>query len=223
MKQRSLLFSPSLLAGDFAQASTGTERIADAGADYVHLDVMDGCYVQSITFGSKMIADLRRKSDLVFDVHLMVMNPERHIKSMAEAGADIISVHPESTHHIWRCIGDIKDRGCEAGIALNPGTSVSFVEPLLSIVDYIIVMGVNPGAGAQPFIREMLRKISELHQRREDEDYHYRIAVDGGVSRKTIKDCWQAGMDVAIMGSAFFGADDPAAFLEECRELVEDV
>lgn len=210
-----------MLAGDFAAASTGTDKIAAAGADYVHLDVMDGCYVQSITFGSKMIADLRKKSDLVFDVHLMVMNPERHIREMAEAGANIISVHPESTHHIWRCVDAIKDFGCEAGLALNPGTSVPFVESMLRIIDYIIVMGVHPGAGAQPFIKEMLRKIEELDRRREENGYHYLIAVDGGVSKKTIKSCWQAGMDVAIMGSAFFGASDPALFLEECREIAE--
>ena len=210
-----------MLGGDFSRAGEDLEAIAASGADYAHFDVMDGQFVPEITFGAKFIEDLRPLSDLVFDVHLMVENPERHIERFIKAGADKITVHAESTRHLWRVLSMIKESGKDAGVAINPATSVSFIEPVLSIADSVLVMTVNPGWGGQRFIPECAAKIEELDSRRRDDGHSYLIEADGGIGRSNIKLLYDSGLDIAVMGSSFFAEDDKAAYLSELEELVQ--
>lgn len=218
MLDKQFLISPSLLAADFSIAVEELQSVADSGTDYIHLDVMDGAFVPNITFGPKFIKDIRAKSDLVFDVHLMVDEPERYIKDFIDAGSNIITIHSESTKHIFRALSMIKDGGCECGVAINPGTSVSMIDSLLDYVDYILVMTVNPGFGGQRFIPDTLRKIRALDELRQNNGYKYLISVDGGISMQTIRDVYDAGADMAVIGTAFFRETDRKAFIEKLEE-----
>lgn len=222
MSSNSILISPSLLASDFSQAELALEQVSESGCDYVHLDVMDGHFVPVITFGPKFIEDIRKNSDLIFDTHLMIDEPERQIEAFAKAGSNIITIHPEATKHPWRCLQLIKSFSIECGLAINPGTSVSSIESMLDIVDYILVMSVNPGWGGQKFIPEMLKKIEELDIRRKTEGYGYRISVDGGVGESNIKQVCQAGADIAVMGTAFFREDDKKGFVDNINNIVSE-
>lgn len=215
MNDRNLLFSPSLLGGNYSRAKEEADVISQSGADYIHLDVMDGHFVPEITFGAKFIRDLRPETDLVFDVHMMVERPEDMIPGIAEAGAGIITVHYEATDHIYRCIDMIRESGAEAGVAICPGTPVSALEPLLGTVDYILVMTVNPGWGGQRFIPAMVRKVKELDRLRDEEGYAYRIEADGGISMENIGLLYKAGLDIAAIGTSFFRAADKVSFLED--------
>ncbi len=196
--------------------------ISDAGCDYVHLDVMDGHFVPPITFGSQFVRDLKKKSDLIFDTHLMVEKPENHIESFIRAGSDIITVHQESTYHLERCISMIKEGGVSAGVAINPGTSVSQIEAVLDEVDYVLVMTVNPGYGGQKFIPQTLRKIRELDMRRREEGYSYNIEADGGVNLGNIKALYEAGVTLLVMGTAFFTAPDKEEFMNRIYEVTDE-
>ncbi len=212
------MFSPSMLGGDFSRAAEALEAISSSGAEYAHFDVMDGSFVPEISFGAKFISDLRPYSKVIFDVHLMINRPEDHIERFAAAGANMISVHAESTNHLWRVLNLIKECGADCSVAINPGTPVSFIEPVLPIVDYVLVMTVNPGWGGQRFIPQCLDKIKELDSRRQDEGYSYLIEADGGIGRSNAKTLFDAGLDIAVMGSAFFAEDDKASFLREIEE-----
>ena len=215
MKDRSVLISPSILAADFSEPCHALDLISSLGLDYVHLDVMDGSFVPNITFGFKFIKDLRKRSDLVFDVHLMIESPERYIKNFAQSGADIITVHKEATKHLDRALSMIKEEGKEAGVAINPATSICEIENVLYLVDYVLVMSVNPGFGGQSFIPESLKKIRELNEIRKEEGYEFRIMVDGGVNLNNHKAIKDAGADILVTGEAFFKADDHESFIEE--------
>lgn len=223
MAKKEIIYSPSLLAANFAHASDSLKLVSDAGCDYIHLDVMDGRFVPSITFGPKLIKDLRAESDLIFDVHLMIEEPEKHIDAFMDAGANILTIHQESTKHIWRCLSLIKERGGECGVAINPGTSVSAIEAVLPYVDYVLVMTVNPGWGGQKFIPETAMKIEALNNIRLSEGYSYRIAVDGGIGAGTIKRVVSAGADLAVMGTAFFNSPNKKAFIDDINTILEDM
>ncbi len=222
MSVKQLSISPSILASDFAHASDALKQISDSGCDYVHLDVMDGHFVPQITFGSKFIKDLKKESDLVFDTHLMIEKPEEKIESFIDAGADIITFHAEATNHIERCISMIKNSGVSAGIAINPGTSVSAIEAVLDEVDYVLVMTVNPGWGGQKFIPQTIKKIKELDLRRNEEGYNYIIEVDGGINKDNIKMLYDAGVSLAVMGTSFFREDDKESFVNKILEIIDE-
>ncbi len=221
MGNKVLSISPSLLASDFSYAHEALSTISESGLDYVHLDVMDGHFVPQITFGSKFIKDLKNKSDLIFDTHLMVDKPEAFISSFIDSGCDIITIHAEATNHLDRCINMIKEKGVSAGVAINPSTSVSMIESVLEIVDYVLVMTVNPGWGGQKFIPYTLKKIKELDLRREEEGYTYNIEADGGIGKNNIKELYDNGVTLAVMGTSYFSSPDKSSFVNDIYEIID--
>lgn len=223
MYERELKIAPSILSSDFSHPDEALRTISESGLDYVHLDVMDGNFVPVITFGPKLIKDLRKKSDLIFDVHLMIQNPERMIEEFLDAGSDIITVHAEATDHIYRCIELIKEGKREVGVAINPGTPVSFIYDILPSVDYVLIMSVSPGWGGQKMIKETLRKIETLYKIREEERLRFLISTDGGINEDNINLVRDAGTDIAVIGSAFFSKEDKIGFLEDLERRLSQV
>lgn len=201
------ILAPSVLAADFGKLAEDTAKAREGGARYLHLDVMDGAFVPSISFGMPVIASLRGYTDLVFDVHMMVEDPGRYVESIRKAGADIITVHQEACTHLDRVIGQIKASGAKAGVALNPATPVSTLECVLDQVDMVLVMSVNPGFGGQKFIPYTLDKVRALRQYFDRKGLSTDIQVDGGVNRDTIRPLIEAGANVLVAGSAVFGGD----------------
>lgn len=214
--------APSILAADYANFASELKRIEETSAEYVHIDIMDGQFVPNISFGADVVASMRKHSKLVFDCHLMVVNPERFVDAFAQAGADIMTVHAESTLHIHGALQKIKKAGMKAGVVINPGTPVSAIEPVLSLVDQVLIMTVNPGFGGQAFIPEMLEKVQKVAKIRDEKDYDFDIEVDGGVDNKTIKACYQAGANVFVAGSYLFKASDLTAQVETLRVALDD-
>ena len=201
------ILAPSVLAADFGKLAEDTAKAREGGASYLHLDVMDGAFVPSISFGMPVIASLRGYTDMVFDVHMMVEDPGRYVESIRAAGADIITVHQEACTHLDRVIGQIKASGAKAGVALNPATPVSTLECVLDQVDMVLVMSVNPGFGGQKFIPYTLDKVRALRQYFDRKGLSTDIQVDGGVNRDTIRPLIEAGANVLVAGSAVFGGD----------------
>ena len=208
--------APSILAADFSKLGEGILMLNSA-ADLIHLDVMDGTFVPNITLGSPVVEKLRPHSEKVFDVHLMVEHPETQIDAFAKAGADIITFHAEAAKHAHRIVQQIHAHGLKAGLALNPGTSVSEADALLDELDMVLVMTVNPGFGGQKFIPSTVRKIQQLRDMMNERKLDFDIEVDGGINPSTAKEVIAAGANVLVAGSAVFGSDDLAAAITSLR------
>lgn len=200
--------APSILSADFAKLGQEIKDVEAGGADYIHVDVMDGHFVPNITIGPLIVKAIRPVTDLPLDVHLMIENPDQYIAEFAHAGADIITVHQETCTHLHRTIHLIKEYGVKAGVVLNPATPAETIKEVLSYVDMVLLMTVNPGFGGQKFIHEVLPKISYLDQVRRAEGYQFEIEIDGGVNKDTAKLCTELGADVLVAGSAVFNQED---------------
>jgi ribulose-phosphate 3-epimerase len=214
------LIAPSILSADFSKLGDEIRAVEDAGADWIHVDVMDGHFVPNITIGPLIVEAARRVTSLPLDVHLMIEHPERYIKDFADAGADLISVQVEACVHLNRIIQMIKEIGLRAGVVLNPSTPLSTIEWVLKDVDFVMIMSVNPGFGGQKFIPNSLDKIKDLRGMTRENGLSTLIEIDGGVNEKTIKNISDAGVDVFVAGSAIFGSSDYKETISKFRKLI---
>lgn len=200
----SVKIAPSILSADFAKLGEEIKEVEKGGADYIHVDVMDGHFVPNITIGPLIVEAIRPITELPLDVHLMIENPDQYIPTFAKAGSSIITVHEEASTHLHRTIELIKDHGVKAGVVINPATPVEMIQEVLHEVDLVLIMTVNPGFGGQSFIKHAIHKIEKLASHRKQHNLSFEIEVDGGVNTETAKWCVDAGADVLVAGSAIF-------------------
>lgn len=212
-----LKIAPSILAADFSKLAEEVKCVDSLGVDYIHIDVMDGHFVPNITLGPGIVKCLRPHTNLPFDVHLMIENPDQYIKDFKDAGADIITVHVEACRHLHRTLQLIKQYDMQCGVVLNPHTPLEMIKHVLHEVDWILIMSVNPGFGGQAFIPDSLSKISTLNQWRKEQNLSYIIEVDGGVNEETARLCEAAGADVVVAGSAVFNAADRGLAIQKIK------
>ncbi len=207
---RKVYIAPSILSADFGSLADAVRLVEKSGGDFVHLDVMDGCFVPQITFGQKAVTDLRPVSALPFDTHLMICQPEKAIDAFCEAGTNYLTVHWEAAIHMHRILTAIRQKGSRPGVAIVPSTPADAIIEVLPFVDHELVMTVNPGFGGQELIPQCLRKVEALDRMRREGGHRFLIEVDGGINRSTITSALNAGADVIVAGSAIFAAPDPA-------------
>ncbi len=203
-----MIVAPSILSADFSKLGEEVVAIDKAGADWIHIDVMDGCFVPNLTIGPVVINSIRKITNKPFDVHLMINSPENYIESFVKSGSDLITVHYEATNHLHRLINQIKDFGKKAGVSINPATSVTLLEEIIYDVDLVLIMSVNPGFGGQKFIETSIAKIKKLNDLRHKTGTDFLIHVDGGVSNKNILQLKEAGCDAVVAGSYVFKSDN---------------
>lgn len=213
--------APSILSADFANLAKEIQTVEEGGADYIHVDVMDGHFVPNITIGPLIVDAIRPVTNLPLDVHLMIEQPDLYIESFCKAGADIITVHEEVCVHLHRTLHLIKEMGAKAGVVLNPGTPVEAIKEVLPYVDMVLLMTVNPGFGGQSFIPEVLSKITTLQELRTQKGYTFEIEIDGGVNTQTAKSCTDRGADVLVAGSAIFQQEDRLQAIEAIRNATK--
>ena len=214
--------APSILSADFARLGEQVRAASEGGASVVHVDIMDGHFVPNLTIGPPVVKSLRKVTKLPLDCHLMIENPDEFIPAFADAGADWISVHQEACRHLNRTLHLIKSHDCLAGVVINPATPVSALEEVLDIVDYVLVMSVNPGFGGQKFIPAALHKMRRLAELRSQRRLGYRIEVDGGVARDTVGDVVRAGAEILVAGNAVFGNGDPTRNAEALLKVATE-
>ncbi len=214
------LIAPSVLSADFSRIEQQVKMITEAGADLLHLDVMDGHFVPNITFGPKMVADIRKLTNLPLDVHLMISEPEKYVNEFAKAGADWISVHYEASDHLNRLVQQVKDAGAKAGVVVNPATNVNVLEEILPYADFILLMSVNPGFGGQKFIESSTEKAKKLSAMIQSSGSKAYIEMDGGIGTGNIKMLSDAGVNVFVAGNSVFGSKDPAGTIAEMKKLI---
>jgi ribulose-phosphate 3-epimerase len=219
---RKLYLSPSLLSADFVRLADEVERMAEGGADFLHVDVMDGHFVPNITIGPPIVEALRKITDLPLDCHLMIADPDRYLEAFANAGATYITVHVEAAPHLYRTVQHIRKLGCKAGVTLNPATSLTAIEEILPFVDMVLLMSVEPGFGGQSFIPNLFERARRLRRMLDDRGAtDCLIEADGGVKLDNIREVFDAGVDVVVSGSGVFGTPDPIATLREMRRVCE--
>jgi ribulose-phosphate 3-epimerase len=211
--------APSILSADFSNLYEDVSKVERAGAELLHIDVMDGHFVPNITIGPLVVDSLRSKSNLIFDVHLMIENPDLYISDFVKAGADIISVHAEACPHLHRSIQNIKENGAKAAVALNPATPLEVLEYVIDDLDMVLLMSVNPGFGGQKFIPSVLGKIQKLRKLIQDKNRNIDIQVDGGVKLDNLKEIVLAGANVIVAGSAVFGSSDVEGTIKEFKRI----